>query len=153
MPCRVLTAPGKPERGRWAPGHLAPKSNTRRWAPTDEPEDWRGVGEERRRLFVGGLPRPVTQANSEQLIYDMFAPYRPITVSKVISPNTNGRWKVRRENDYFAFVEFRTAEEAKQAMRATNGTVIKGTELTVDLSRSGPRDTADRVAKQGYEYR
>jgi hypothetical protein len=44
-----------------------------RWNRTDAEEHWRGMGQEKRRLFVGGLPKPDTQLQAEKLIQGLFS--------------------------------------------------------------------------------
>jgi len=44
-----------------------------RWNRTDAEEHWRSMGQEKRRLFVGGLPKPDTQLQAEKLIQGLFS--------------------------------------------------------------------------------
>jgi RNA recognition motif-containing protein len=44
-----------------------------RWNRSDAEEHWRGIGQEKRRLFVGGLPKPETQLQAEKLIQGLFS--------------------------------------------------------------------------------
>jgi len=142
------------KRGRWAPSHLAPDSNLNRWTRTDAPEHWRGVSQEKRRLYVGGLPKPVSQAQSELLIRHLFAGFELQAISKVISPH-DGK-KNEPGNHYYAFVDFETAGKAAEARRAMNGRMLEGTKLKVGFAKGdsvkiGEKEFAGLVTGEGEE--
>ena len=44
-----------------------------RWNRSDAEEHWRGMGQDKRRLFVAGLPKPDTQLQAEKLIQGLFS--------------------------------------------------------------------------------
>lgn len=44
-----------------------------RWTRPEAEEHWRGMGQEKRRLFVTGLPKPATQFQAEKLIQGLFS--------------------------------------------------------------------------------
>jgi hypothetical protein len=43
-----------------------------RWERVDAHEHWKGVGQQGRRLFVGGLPQPKNQRDSNDKIAGLF---------------------------------------------------------------------------------
>lgn len=47
-----------------------------RWTRTDAEDHWRGVGDKKVRLFVGGLPKPVSQSEGEKWIQEIFSGYK-----------------------------------------------------------------------------
>jgi RNA recognition motif-containing protein len=140
-PC-VPKSQAPPKRGRWAPSHLAPDSSLNRWTRTDTPEHWHGVSQEKRRLYVGGLPKPVSQTQSELLIRDLFAGFELQAISKVISPH-DGK-KNEPGNHYYAFVDFETAGKAAGAQRAINGAMFEGTKLRVQFAKGDSRKVDER---------
>jgi RNA recognition motif-containing protein len=85
------------------------------------------------KLYVGGLPYAVT----EQQLNELFAQQGTVVSAKVITDKYTG------QSRGFGFVEMSTAEEAKKAITALNGTQLDGRTLTVNEakpqeSRSGP---------------
>ncbi|OGW91380.1 MAG: RNA-binding protein, partial [Nitrospirae bacterium RIFCSPLOWO2_12_FULL_63_8] len=77
------------------------------------------------KLYVGGLPYSVT----EQQLSELFAQQGTVSSAKVITDKFTG------QSRGFGFVEMSTAEEAKKAISALNGTQMDGRPLTVNEAK------------------
>jgi RNA recognition motif-containing protein len=77
------------------------------------------------KIYVGGLPY---SANDQQL-HDLFAQHGTVESARVITDKYTG------QSRGFGFVEMSTAEEAKAAIAALNGTQLDGRTLTVNEAR------------------
>jgi RNA recognition motif-containing protein len=88
---------------------------------------------EQRRLYVGGLPKPLDTLTSDVEIRELFREFRVEAVSKVKSPRENHR----PGNHFYAFVDLESQEEAEEAAKHLNGTVAFGGRLKVNLASSG----------------
>ncbi|KAF1911297.1 hypothetical protein BDU57DRAFT_524337 [Ampelomyces quisqualis] len=100
--------------------------------------------QENRRLYVGGLPRPVDNHASDLEIRDIFRGFDVESVSKVQWPRREGT----RGNAWYAFVDVSTAEEARRARGVLNGTQLWGGTITVNLARGSPGQVLDIVATE-----
>ncbi len=85
-----------------------------------------------KKLFVGGLPFSVTDAQLSEL----FQSHGTVESAKVITDRDTDRSRG------FGFVEMSTQQEAEQAIQALNGTEIEGRSLTVNVSK--PRENRSR---------
>ncbi len=77
------------------------------------------------KLYVGGLP----YATSESQLNDLFASHGTVASTRVITDKFTG------QSRGFGFVEMSTAEEAKAAITALNGTQLDGRTLTVNEAK------------------
>ena len=100
------------------------------------------------KVYVGGLPYSTDDAK----LGELFAPHGNVESAKVITDRFTG------QSRGFGFVEMVTAEEAKAAIAALNGTQLDGRTLTVNEAKpqeprsggggfGGGRD--DRGGKRG----
>ena len=100
------------------------------------------------KIYVGGLPYSTDDAK----LGELFAPHGNVESAKVITDRATG------QSRGFGFVEMVTAEEAKAAIAALNGTQLDGRTLTVNEAKpqearsggggfGGGRD--DRGGKRG----
>ncbi|KAF2182962.1 hypothetical protein K469DRAFT_711318 [Zopfia rhizophila CBS 207.26] len=101
---------------------------------------------EERRLYVGGLPKPLDQHTSDAEIRKLFADFNIEAVSKVKSPPES--LKHKPGNGYYVFVDFSCKEEARAAARATDGQMALGGKLRVNFARSVPRTVSERGAAE-----
>jgi RNA recognition motif-containing protein len=91
-----------------------------RWSRTDAAENWTKPDEERRRLWVGGLPRIQNQDSLQVEMRNLFKGYKVEAVSKLISPRASQRSE--QGSQYMCFVDMASLEEAKHAVEELNGT-------------------------------
>ncbi|HKW86250.1 MAG TPA: RNA-binding protein [Nitrospiraceae bacterium] len=77
------------------------------------------------KIYVGGLPYSTT----EQQLNELFAAHGTVESARVITDKFTG------QSRGFGFVEMSTAEEAKTAISALNGTQLDGRTLTVNEAR------------------
>ena len=80
------------------------------------------------KVYVGGLPYSTDDAR----LGELFAPHGNVESAKVITDRATG------QSRGFGFVEMVTAEEAKAAIAALNGTELDGRTLTVNEAK--PRE-------------
>ena len=80
------------------------------------------------KIYVGGLPYSTDDAK----LGELFAPHGNVESAKVITDRSTG------QSRGFGFVEMVTAEEAKAAIAALNGTQMDGRALTVNEAK--PRE-------------
>ncbi len=81
-----------------------------------------------KRLFVGGLPYTITDAQ----LQDMFAPFGAIVSCSVITDRMTGRSKG------FGFVEMEDDKAAEEAIAKLNGTELEGRKIAVNEARPRP---------------
>lgn len=81
-----------------------------------------------RRLYVGGLPYSVSDAQLEEL----FAQHGSVDSAMVVTDRMTGRSRG------FGFVEMSSPDEADQAIKSLNGTQLNGRTLTVNEAK--PRE-------------
>ncbi|MBI5411068.1 MAG: RNA-binding protein [Nitrospirae bacterium] len=77
------------------------------------------------KIYVGGLPYSATEAQ----LNDLFATHGTVESARVITDKFTG------QSRGFGFVEMSTAEEAKAAIAALNGTQMDGRTLTVNEAK------------------
>lgn len=77
------------------------------------------------KLFVAGLP----YSTSNERLREAFARFGSIESASVVTDRDTGRSRG------FGFVEMGTAEEAKAAVVALNGTELDGRRIKVELAR------------------
>ncbi|MGH7254896.1 MAG: RNA recognition motif domain-containing protein [Nitrospirales bacterium] len=77
------------------------------------------------KIYVGGLPFSTT----DQELSDLFANHGKVESARVITDKFSGTSRG------FAFVEMSSAEEAKAAIAALNGTQLGGRTLTVNEAK------------------
>ncbi len=77
------------------------------------------------KLFVGGL----SFSSSNQRLHETFARFGSVESASVVTDRDTGRSRG------FGFVEMATAEEAKAAVGALNGTELDGRRIKVELAR------------------
>lgn len=86
-----------------------------------------------RRVYLGGLPKPLDQHTSDLEIRTLFETFAVKAVSKVKSPS--GSTSHVHDNQWYAFVDFSSEEEAERAVKQLDGTENWGRKLSVHLSR------------------
>jgi len=77
------------------------------------------------KIYVGGLPYSATESQ----LNDLFATHGAVESARVITDKFTG------QSRGFGFVEMSTAEEAKTAITALNGTQMDGRTLTVNEAK------------------
>lgn len=77
------------------------------------------------KLFVGGLPWAVDDAQLEEL----FAPHGEVTSARVVTDKFTGKSRG------FGFVEYATDEQAQAAIDAMDGSEIDGRTINVNVAR------------------
>jgi RNA recognition motif-containing protein len=77
------------------------------------------------KIYVGGLPYSATDPQ----LHDLFAAHGTVQSARVITDKFTGTSRG------FGFVEMSTAEEAKAAITALNGTQMDGRSLTVNEAK------------------
>ena len=77
------------------------------------------------KLFIGGL----SFSSSSQRLQETFARFGSVESASVVTDRDTGRSRG------FGFVEMTTAEEAKAAVGALNGTELDGRRIKVELAR------------------
>ena len=126
-----------------------------RWSFTNGPNDNpRGNDlllplRERRRVIVSGLPKPIDQATSDAELRELFDGFEVEAISKVKWPQ-----EVKHDanmNVRFAFIDFRSAEEAKTAVHRLNGMQRWGGTLQVAVVRRNPSNMFERVVQASAE--
>jgi len=85
------------------------------------------------RVYLGGLPKPLDQHTSDLEIRTLFETFAVEAVSKVKSPS--GSTSHVHGNQWYAFVDFSSEEEAERAVKQLDGTERWGGKLSVHLSR------------------
>lgn len=129
-----------------------------RWTRTDAADHWKGYSDQKRRLYVGGLPQMhdhysvdadvrnlfrgfsmwvPPEHGRDQPLFDISDIQNSDAVSKVIIPRSN-----KYENRYL-FVDFPSAEEAERARRAVNGKTAWGVSVRVSHAKSGDSPKVD----------
>jgi RNA recognition motif-containing protein len=96
-----------------------------------------------KRLFVGGLPYSVTEAE----LREMFAKFGAVASCTVITDKFTGQSKG------FGFVEMEVDEEADKAIEALNETEIGGRKIGVNLARPLEERGPDRRGGGGFDNR
>ena len=94
------------------------------------------------KLYVGGLPFSVTDAQLEEL----FSSHGTVVSAKVITDKFTGKSRG------FGFVEFSNPTEAQQAMTALNSTEVGGRTITVNEARQR-ENRSDRGGRGGQRNR
>jgi RNA recognition motif-containing protein len=77
------------------------------------------------KIYVGGLPYSIT----DQSLNDLFAPHGTVESARVITDKFTG------QSRGFGFVEMASADEAKKAIAALDGSQLEGRTLTVNEAR------------------
>ncbi|MEX5215715.1 MAG: RNA-binding protein [Nitrospiraceae bacterium] len=77
------------------------------------------------KIYVGGLP----YSTSEAQLNDLFATHGTVQSARIITDKFTG------QSRGFGFVEMGSAEEAKKAITALNGTQFEGRTLTVNEAK------------------
>lgn len=92
------------------------------------------------KIYVGGLPYSTTEAQ----LHELFAVHGTVESARVITDKYTG------QSRGFGFVEMSTAEEAKAAITALNGTQFDGRTLTVNEAKpQEPRSGGGRGGARG----
>ncbi|KAF2815801.1 RNA-binding domain-containing protein [Mytilinidion resinicola] len=122
-PCIPRRADRQPPSGPPSTRNTLPD----RWERDDAQSHWVGAGMPGRRLFVGNLRKPRSQADSNAEIAQLFAGFAVEAISKVISGSSG--------DTYYAFVDLATKEEAETAARAVDGTTTSWGTIKVNKAR------------------
>ena len=77
------------------------------------------------KIYVGGLPYSTTEAQ----LNDLFTTHGTVQSARIITDKFTG------QSRGFGFVEMGSAEEAKKAITALNGTQFEGRTLTVNEAK------------------
>ena len=104
--------------------------------------------QESRRLYVGGLPKPIDNHASDLEIRDLFKDFDVEAVSKVKSP----KWELLRGYGWYAFVDLTSAEEAARAIAQLNGLDMWGGYVTVKLANGSPNKVLETIATEEREH-
>lgn len=128
------------ESTRWKsepqrPGALPPPSST---------ADFLIPIQEKRRLFVGGLPKPTDNHSSDLEIRNLFKGFDVEAVSKVKSPKVGQL----PGNAWYAFVDLKTAGDAQRAIRQLDGMQMWGSSITVNLAGGFPTKVLNTITKE-----
>ena len=92
------------------------------------------------KIYVGGLPF----ATTDPQLNDLFVPHGTVESARVITDKFTG------QSRGFGFVEMSSAEEAKRAIEALNGTQLEGRTLTVNEAKpQEPRTGGGRGGDRG----
>lgn len=110
---------------------------------------------ERRRVYVGNLPKPLNYYTSNLEVRDLFRDFEVEAVSKLLGP---GR-EMGSDSRWYAFVDLRSADDATRAVNTLNGKRTWG--RIVEVRRVGgahrkalcqildaPKDQGERTAEQ-----
>jgi len=89
-----------------------------------------------RRLYVGGLGKMIDQEQNYTEVRELFTGFDVTAIGKRITPHQSTRSKPG--NHHYCFVDLGSADEARAAIRALNGTRIPGGTLRVSLARGIP---------------
>ncbi|KAJ9148333.1 hypothetical protein NKR23_g5063 [Pleurostoma richardsiae] len=103
-----------------------------------------GAAEEKRRLYVGGLPMIETQEECEQEMRGLFGQFAVEAVSKPIAPHPSTQGKPG--NHYYCFVDLATAEDALAALAALDGKPFRDGSLRVGVAKGEARRPRERPA-------
>ncbi|KAF2830526.1 hypothetical protein CC86DRAFT_162590 [Ophiobolus disseminans] len=129
----------------WSPGH---SRQGRRQSPvTTASADLLIPVQENRRLYVGGLPKPVDNHTTDLEIRELFKDFEVEAVSKVNSRNR----ELLRENGWYVFVDLESAEEAERAMAQMNGIVRWDGNIKVNLANGNLTKMLETIAKEKQE--
>ncbi|KAI2631788.1 RNA-binding domain-containing protein [Xylaria nigripes] len=105
-----------------------------------------------KRLYVGGLPRMHDQATNFDEMTQLFKDFKIEAISKRVSAHESTR-ELAGHHDY-CFVDFATAEQAKQAMELLDGTSFRGDRLKVSTAKGRSnkwRERDDLDKKRGFD--
>ncbi|KAI0394974.1 RNA-binding domain-containing protein [Xylariaceae sp. FL0594] len=100
-----------------------------------------------KRLYVGGLPRMLDQATNFSEMTELFAGFKIEAISKRVSAHEKTR--EQPGNHDYCFVDFATAEQAKEAMESLNGTIFKGEQLKVSPAKGRSNKWQERDSLDG----
>ena len=92
------------------------------------------------RLYVGNLSFNTTEND----LQDAFAAHGVVTEANLMMDRASGRPRG------FAFVEMSNDAEAESAVRAVNGTVLRGRSLVVNEARGKPPGSGDTSGKRQH---
>lgn len=97
-------------------------------------------------IYVGNLPYQL----SEQELRDAFAPYGEVTTTSIITDRYTGQSKG------FAFVEMTVDADAENAIKALDGSTLKGRTIKVNQARPRtdtrpPRRDRDRSRDRNHD--
>ncbi|KAI1295927.1 hypothetical protein F5Y03DRAFT_299793 [Xylaria venustula] len=105
-----------------------------------------------KRLYVGSLPRMHDQATNFAEMTELFKDFKLEAISKRVTAHETTR-ELPGNHDY-CFVDFATAEEAKEAMNSLNGTTFKGDRLKVSPAKGRSnkwQERDDLDGKRGFD--
>jgi hypothetical protein len=100
--------------------------------------------QEKRRLFVGGLRRPIDNHTSDLEIRELFKGFDVAAVSKVKSPSLD----LKLGNASFAFLDLKTADQARKAIKQLNGMPMGDSNITVNLAEGLPTKVLETIVKE-----
>src|SRR3989344_4520823 len=92
-----------------------------------------------KRLYIGGLPYSVTNAQLEE----MFSKFGAVVSANVISD------KYTNQSKGFGFVEMEKEKEADEAIKKLNDTEVEGRRITVNEAR--PREERPSFENRGQK--
>ncbi|KAH7016775.1 RNA recognition domain-containing protein [Ilyonectria destructans] len=100
-------------------------------------------GPAERRIYIGGLPKMISQSQHQLDMEKILAGFNPVAVGKRITPHESSR--ERAGNHYYCFVDFGTAEEAAAAIEALDESPLdSGDQLRVKLAGRIPPSLKSR---------
>ncbi|MCJ1464898.1 hypothetical protein MMC07_003513 [Pseudocyphellaria aurata] len=107
-----------------------PRPTFDRWVRTDASEHWKAYTQQKRRLYVGGLPPMPNHYSVDAEVRNLFEGFKIDAVSKIVIPRIPGH------DHRYLFVDFPTAAEAERARKAVNGMTKWGVQVRVTHARS-----------------
>ncbi|KAI3323858.1 RNA-binding domain-containing protein [Xylariaceae sp. AK1471] len=100
-----------------------------------------------KRLYVGSLPRMHDQATNFAEMTELFKGFKIEAISKRVSAHESTR-ELPGNHDY-CFVDFETAEQAKEAMESLSGQSFKGERLKVSPAKGRSNKWQERDELDG----
>ncbi|KAL8787438.1 MAG: hypothetical protein Q9213_002215 [Squamulea squamosa] len=140
-----VAAKSKPKHRGNSRGGYPEKPVFQRWERTDASDHFQGYSKEGRRVWVGGLPKMGTHVEVNAGVRELFAGFEIEAVSKVVIPATPALDGKRAWNHRYLFVNFPSADEARRAVKATDGRYAWGVKIGVRVARcADSRKTRER---------
>lgn len=100
---------------------------------------------ERRRVYVGNLPKPLNNHASDLMLREMFRSFDVDGVSKV-------KWPIEEMRDrhgWYAFVDFRNADEAQRAVAEKDGARVRDEIFVVAIASDVPEKVVMEAREDG----
>ncbi|KAL8644853.1 MAG: hypothetical protein Q9226_007564 [Calogaya cf. arnoldii] len=134
-------------------GRYPEKPVFQRWTRTEsDASEHFDYGTQGRRVWVGGLPKMGTHGAVNAGVRELFAGFKIEAVSKVVIPTTMALGHPEAWDHRYLFVDFPSAEEARRAVKATDGRYAWGVKLRVRMAKGDySRKTRERDEREEGE--